>query len=67
MLAEPKCFTRHCVYYQGISSRTGNEMGEFPYCDAFPMGIPREIAYGNNSHSAPLPKQKNQIVYKRKR
>lgn len=32
-------------------------------CDAFPDGIPAKITSGENQHSKPLPKQKNNIVF----
>lgn len=63
MLAEPKCFTRSCKHYQGVLQPDGTELTEVNYCDAFPKGIPREIAYGDNPHQTPLPGQKNNIVY----
>lgn len=33
------------------------------YCKAFPEGIPEEILSGENSHTEPLPKQENKIVF----
>jgi hypothetical protein len=66
MLAEPKCYTRGCVYFSGVKQPDGTEMSEFVYCTAFPDGIPEEIAYGNNKHTEPYPGQKNKIVFKKK-
>jgi hypothetical protein len=40
-------------------------MTEVNYCDAFPDGIPDEIAYGRNKHLKPLKNQKNNIVYEK--
>lgn len=34
-------------------------------CDAFPDGIPDEIAQGENQHTEPLPDQKNKIVFEK--
>jgi len=64
MLIEPKCYTRHCKYYKGISS-FGEEESEKNICDAFPDGIPDEIAYGNNNHSSHFPGQGNEIVFEK--
>ena len=64
MIAEPKCSIRKCTYFQGVSQPDGTEMSETVVCQAFPEGIPDEIAYGNNSHIFPLPGQGNDIVFK---
>ena len=66
MLAEPKCYTRKCVYYSGVKQPDGTELTEVNYCTAFPDGIPDEIAYGANKHTEPFPGQKNKIVYRKK-
>ena len=55
MLAEPKCYTRQCKHYLGFMQPNGTEMSEVNYCFAFPNGIPKEIAYGDNPHTAPFP------------
>lgn len=66
MLAEPTCFTRKCRHFLGaISDREGSEENERVACEAFPKGIPDEIAYGDNKHLTPLSGQKNAIVYER--
>lgn len=36
-------------------------------CKAFPRGIPKEILSGKIDHSKPLPSQRNDIVFKRRR
>lgn len=63
MLAEPKCFTRRCKFFIGVSQPDGTEMTEVNVCEAFPDGIPNEIAYGDNKHLLPLPGQKNNISF----
>jgi hypothetical protein len=64
MIQEPKCSIRKCVYFQGVSQPDGTEMSEVVVCQAFPDGIPDEIAYGGNLHTAPFPGQVNDIVFK---
>lgn len=65
MLLEPKCSERDCRHFQGVRYLRPDEgeLSEVNYCDAFPDGIPDEIAYGNNKHLKPLPSQLNEIVY----
>lgn len=50
MLDEPKCWTRGCKHYLGVKSDDDDEdeVNERPVCEAFPDGIPEEIAYGDN-------------------
>jgi hypothetical protein len=55
MLAEPRCFTRRCVHFRGVSQPDGTEDTERVVCAAFPEGIPGEIAYGRNPHTKPFP------------
>jgi hypothetical protein len=62
MLDEPKCFTRKCEHYDGVDS-DGEEDNERHVCEAFPKGIPDDIAYGDNLHLTPDPRQINDIVY----
>lgn len=52
MLREPRCFTRRCVHFRGAE---GDEPKQVVTCDAFPDGIPEEIAYGDNDHTEPYP------------
>lgn len=54
MIAEPMCRKRKCVHYRGIASGE-EEVGEKPICNAFPDGIPAQIAYGANAHKKPYP------------
>lgn len=67
MLDEPNCSIRKCKHFLGVGgpeSDDGNgEEFEVNICEAFPDGIPEDIAYGDNKHSTPLPNQKNAIVY----
>ena len=67
MLYEPKCWTRECIHFIGIKSDEGDgEENERNVCNAFPDGIPDEIAYGDNLHTVPFPGQSNEIVYQKK-
>lgn len=65
MIHEPDCYKRHCKHYKGIIQFDGTEMTEKNYCEAFPEGIPNEIAYGNNSHVKPIKDQGNEIVFEK--
>ena len=55
MLAEPNCYTRNCKHYLGVRWLGDEESTEVNYCEAFPDGIPDEIAYGDNRHYSPYP------------
>lgn len=56
MLATPKCYERGCKHFRGVKSPDAeSEAGQFVYCEAFPNGIPNEIAYGDNPHTSPFP------------
>ena len=61
MLAEPKCFPRRCRWFMGVKTLPNTDIPEnaelyqVPYCQAFPNGIPAEIAYGHNDHTEPYP------------
>lgn len=63
MILPPKCFKRKCIHYGGVKQPDGTEMNEFVYCDAYPCGIPSEIAYGNDKHLTVRSDQKNNIVF----
>jgi hypothetical protein len=52
-LLEPKCWTRRCKHFRGVKQADGTEATEVNYCEAFPDGIPDEIAYGDNPHTEP--------------
>lgn len=64
-IAEPKCFTRRCKHFLGVIQPDGTELTETNNCEAFPSGIPYEIAYGKNKHTKALPGQGNDIVYEK--
>jgi hypothetical protein len=66
MLAEPKCWTRNCKHFTGVIQPDGTEQTETNACKAFPKGIPTEITYGNNKHTAPIVNQGNTIVFEKK-
>lgn len=55
MLAEPKCFSRGCRWFRGVDQPDGTEQSEIIVCEAFPNGIPHEIAYGDNLHVSEFP------------
>jgi hypothetical protein len=54
MIAEPNCYRRRCKHFIGVKN-DGDETTERVVCAAFPDGIPDEIAYGENDHTAPYP------------
>jgi hypothetical protein len=66
MLVESNCWKRKCKHYLGIIQPDGTEMTEANYCEAFPNGIPDEIAYGKNRHLSKHPEQDNDIVFKKR-
>ena len=55
MMEEPRCAQRKCRHLLGAYQPEGTEEGERPCCEAFPEGIPEEIAYGDNPHTSPYP------------
>lgn len=71
MLVTNNCWIRECKYYLGIKQYKNEKANEYEekterdYCEAFPDGIPDEIAYGDNKHSEPVLGQENEIVYER--
>jgi hypothetical protein len=67
MMQEPNCSKRNCVHFLGARQPDGTEESEYLYCLAFPDGIPREIAHGDNKHLSPLGGQGNSIVYEREK
>ena len=65
MLAEPNCWKRNCKHFGGVKWLGDDESSEVVYCEAFPEGIPSEIAYGDNKHLVKHPKQDNDIVFEK--
>tara|TARA_B100000315_G_C14427845_1_gene518719 strand:+ start:155 stop:361 length:207 start_codon:yes stop_codon:yes gene_type:complete len=65
MLKEPRYYTRQCVHYRGVIWLGKEESSEVNSCNAFPDGIPDEIAYGDNLHLKPLKGQGNDIVFEK--
>ena len=63
MLEEPKCWTRNCKHFLGVTQPDGTEETEVVYCKAFPDGIPEEIAYGDDPHDKILLGQTGRFVY----
>jgi len=72
-MSEPKpppIICQDCKNYIDIKEfdvRKGIESDFRNVCKAFPEGIPEVIMDGKNKHSKPLPDQKNDIVFERKR
>lgn len=65
-IAEPRCSVRRCKHLQGVLQPSGDETGgEFPFCPAFPKGIPDSIAYGADLHLVKVPGQVGEIVYEK--
>lgn len=56
MIQSPKCESRRCVHFLGYKNFSDEVEGdERVVCQAFPNGIPDEIAYGNVNHVKPFP------------
>ena len=65
MIKQPKCSKRRCIHFLGVNQPDKTERTERVVCEAFPVGIPDVIAYGNNKHTKPLPDQGNDIVFEK--
>lgn len=63
--ADPKCWERNCKHYIGIKQPDGSERSEVDYCKAFPDGIPRDIAYGDNKHEAVVKGQEGNFIFEK--
>ena len=67
-LEEPRCFTRKCIHFIGVKNLIeGDAFSVANFCNAFPNGIPDEIAYGDNLHLEPLKGQGNDIVFEKEK
>jgi hypothetical protein len=66
MIIVPNCFFRKCKHYIGVENmfEAISEDSEKCVCEAFPEGIPDEIAYGDNKHDKPF-KGDNGIQYQK--
>lgn len=63
----PKCIERKCKHFGAFYSRSGGKVDRAKWeemnrhglagcdCAAFPNGIPKEIAFGDNPHTDPYP------------
>jgi len=56
MITVPACYFRDCKNYIGAVNNSDpfDESKEFCACEAFPDGIPDDIAYGDNLHEKPV-------------
>jgi hypothetical protein len=62
-LAPPTCYLRHCKHYIGVEQPDGTELSELNVCEAFPLGIPQQIAYGKSKHLRVRKGQVGSIVF----
>ena len=63
MLPEVNCLNRRCKHFLGAIQPDGTELTEVWNCEAFPEGIPNEIAYGDNLHLEVFEGQMNSIIF----
>ena len=63
MVDQPNCFKRKCVHFIGVYQPDGTERSEIVICEAYPEGIPNEIAYGDYPHIKVREDQDNDIVF----
>lgn len=54
MLKPPRCYTRKCIHFIGVNG-VDDESQDKVVCNAFPEGIPDEVAWGENLHLQMLP------------
>ena len=52
VVAEPRCNQRMCRFFTGVKG--DDEEDQRVVCEAFPDGIPDDIAYGDNLHTEPV-------------
>ena len=67
IIMEPKCFERKCKHNIRVIQPDGTEMTEQNACDAYPNGIPADIAYGDDLHLKVRPDQDNDIIYEKEK
>jgi len=65
MIAPPNCFKRECKHYLGVSQPDGTELTEVVVCEAYPNGIPNDIAYGDDKHTEVRDDQDNEVVFEK--
>lgn len=65
MISTPNCYKRGCVQNLRVIQPDGTEMTERPACDAYPDGIPSDIAYGPDQHLEVRSDQDNEIIFKK--
>lgn len=65
MLRQSQCFKRGCRHFIGAAQPDGTERTERVVCRAYPDGIPREIAYGEDSHSTVRSDQRGEFVFEK--
>ena len=66
MLDEPRCYTRSCKHFIGVTGQEGEATSEEEVvCSAYPKGIPFRIAYGDDPHDKVAKDQVGTDVYER--
>jgi len=65
MISIPKCRTRNCIHFNGVAQPDGTENTERVICDAYPAGIPADIAYGDDLHLQVREDQNNSIIFEK--
>jgi len=61
-MVQVQCWSRKCRWFVGIAQQGGPEIS---LCGAFPDGIPKEIAYGENTHGRIITGQAKPYVYEK--
>ena len=65
MISTPNCYKRRCIQNLRVIQPDGTELTEKPSCDAYPDGIPSDIAYGSDQHLEVRSDQNNTIIFKK--
>ncbi len=69
LIGPSRCFERECRYLTGIidvpnlAADCITDGAHRWACPAFPDGIPDDIAYGDNLHERPDPRQEGALVF----